>query len=332
MLGHGRAHRAGIVHRDLKPNNLFVDRQGQRPVLKVLDFGISKVTSDVAHSMTATATAFGTPLYMSPEQVRSAKNVDGGRADIWSLGVVLYELLTGESPFLAESATAILAAIIADAPVPVAERRPDLPRPLADAVMRALEKNPAARFPDVRSFAAALAPFGPGGDAAVLTSSVAPPAPGQAAASAATHVPPLKGMPRPARGGLPVAPIAMGMVLALAAGGVLFMTIGKRPPSSGGARRAHRARGRERARARAGGRPRRHRVAGGGGVGPHAVRARRRSSPTPSRSRPRLDRARRPILRRPCPRRPVLRRPCRSPTPRPRHLWSPHAPLMELEP
>ena len=159
------AHRVGIVHRDLKPNNLFVDRQGERPVLKVLDFGISKVTGDVSSSMTATSTAFGTPLYMSPEQVRSAKNVDG-RADIWSLGVVLYELLTGTSPFFAESPTAILAAIIADAPVPVAERAPDLPAPLAAAVMRALEKDPAARFSDVEGFAAALAPFGPDGDAA----------------------------------------------------------------------------------------------------------------------------------------------------------------------
>jgi eukaryotic-like serine/threonine-protein kinase len=232
------AHRAGIVHRDLKPNNLFVDRQGERPVLKVLDFGISKVTSDVAASMTATSTAFGTPLYMSPEQVRSAKNVDG-RADIWSLGVVLYELLTGQSPFYAESATAILAAIIADAPVPVAERRPDLPRPLADAVMRALEKDAAARFQDVQSFAAALAPFAPEGDTAVIMPSLRPPPMGSAETTASTNVPPrvTTAAPKPAaRGGFPVVPIALGMVLALAAGSFLLLAIGRRAPLSPTAR------------------------------------------------------------------------------------------------
>jgi serine/threonine-protein kinase len=231
------AHRAGIVHRDLKPNNLFVDRQGAKPVLKVLDFGISKVTSDVSASMTATATAFGTPLYMSPEQVRSAKSVDG-RADIWSLGVVLYELLTGIPPFAAESPTAILAAIIADAPVPVTERRPDLPKPLADAVMRTLEKSPAARFPDVESFAAALAPFGPEGDGAIA---IAPPAPARPpaapglslvpAVTASTNVssqPVATTVPRaPAPS---FAPVVMGVLLAFAAGAFIFMAVRRRLP------------------------------------------------------------------------------------------------------
>jgi serine/threonine-protein kinase len=225
------AHRLGIVHRDLKPNNLFVDQQGERPVLKVLDFGISKVTSDVAASMTATATAFGTPLYMSPEQVRSAKNVDG-RADIWSLGVVLYELLTGVSPFAAEGPTAILAAIIADAPVPIAERRPDLPAPLAAAIMRALEKQPAARFPNVESFAAAIAPFGPAGDGAGFTAmaalSTVPEAPG-APVAASTHVPAARVVP--ARGAAPLAPIAAGVLVAFVAGAfIFFMAIRRLPP------------------------------------------------------------------------------------------------------
>jgi serine/threonine-protein kinase len=154
------AHRSGIVHRDLKPSNLFLCDTGDHRIVKVLDFGISKLTGDINASMTTTASAFGTPLYMSPEQVRSVKHVDA-RADIWSLGVVLYEMLSGELPFMHESATGILAAILTEKPVPIGKRCPDIPRPLADAVMKALEKNPDARFADVREFAAAIAPYGP---------------------------------------------------------------------------------------------------------------------------------------------------------------------------
>jgi eukaryotic-like serine/threonine-protein kinase len=158
--GMAEAHRMGIVHRDLKPSNLFlVEHEGQRTV-KVLDFGISKLAGDINTSVTTTASAFGTPLYMSPEQVRSVKNVDH-RADIWSLGVVLYEMLTGAPPFNYDSATAILAAIIADKPVLVQKLRPDIPAGLAAVVMRSLEKDPSARFADVGEFAAALAPHGP---------------------------------------------------------------------------------------------------------------------------------------------------------------------------
>jgi len=154
------AHRMGIVHRDLKPANLFLCDTGTHRTVKVLDFGISKLTNDINASMTTTASAFGTPLYMSPEQVRSVKNVDA-RADIWSLGVVLYELLSGELPFHHESATGILAAILTEKPVPIGKRCPEIPRALAEAVMRALEKHPEDRFRDVREFAAAIAPYGP---------------------------------------------------------------------------------------------------------------------------------------------------------------------------
>ncbi|MEO7330492.1 MAG: protein kinase [Minicystis sp.] len=161
--GMEEAHRAGIVHRDLKPSNLFITELDGRRVVKVLDFGISKLAEDVQSSVTTTASAFGTPLYMSPEQVRSVKHVDA-RTDLWSLGVVLYELLVGEPPFIHDSATAILAAIIADKPKPVRERRPELPAGLAAVVMKALEKNPAARFGSARELAAALAPFGPSKD------------------------------------------------------------------------------------------------------------------------------------------------------------------------
>jgi eukaryotic-like serine/threonine-protein kinase len=161
--GMAEAHRAGIVHRDLKPSNLFLcDGDGTRTV-KVLDFGISKLLDDVHMSMTTTASAFGTPLYMSPEQVRSVKHVDA-RSDIWSLGVVLYELLAGKSPFERATATAVLAAIVVDPVPPLNEVRPDVPAPLSAAVTRALEKNAAQRFGDVREFAAAIAPYGPSRD------------------------------------------------------------------------------------------------------------------------------------------------------------------------
>jgi serine/threonine-protein kinase len=157
------AHRMGIVHRDLKPSNLFLSElDGQRTV-KVFDFGISKLAGDVGTSVTATTSAFGTPLYMSPEQVRSVKDVDA-RTDIWSLGVILYEMLAGSPPFNEPSATALLVAIATDAPTPIRKVRPDVPVPLANAVMRALEKDPDVRFSDVRELAAAIRPFGPSWD------------------------------------------------------------------------------------------------------------------------------------------------------------------------
>ncbi|APR76592.1 Serine/threonine-protein kinase pkn3 [Minicystis rosea] len=216
------AHRAGIVHRDLKPNNLFLDQQGDRVVLKILDFGISKITDETNASMTATTTVFGTPLYMSPEQVRSTKNVDA-RADIWSLGIVIYELLAGEPPFSGPSAPAIIAAIIADRCVPIGDVRPDLPPGLAAAVMRALEKSPDARYPDVQSFAAALAPFGPDGRApAALPLSPSPSPMGPADAATNMPVGAATQLPSNGRGLLG---IAVGMGVALGLGGLVLMAV-----------------------------------------------------------------------------------------------------------
>ncbi len=154
----GQAHQMGIVHRDIKPANLFLCQEGSKRLVKVLDFGISKISGPEDQSQTATSAAFGTPQYMSPEQVRSTKHVDG-RADIWSLGCVLYELLGGRAPFSAATATATLAAIIADAPEDLRNLRPDLPPKLSAAVMKALEKRVDDRFQDVGAFVAALNPF-----------------------------------------------------------------------------------------------------------------------------------------------------------------------------
>lgn len=157
------AHALGIVHRDLKPANLFVTRRVDgSPCIKVLDFGISKVTLPGAApelGMTKTSTVMGSPLYMSPEQMSSSRNVDM-RTDIWALGVILYESLTGRVPFEAETMPQLCGMILQDPPRPIQELRPDLPQGLQHAVLRCLEKNRDQRFNNVAELAYALAPFG----------------------------------------------------------------------------------------------------------------------------------------------------------------------------
>jgi serine/threonine-protein kinase len=163
------AHRLGIVHRDLKPANLFLTQAPDgSPVVKVLDFGISKTSLDSAQQgLTNPAALMGSPLYMSPEQMRSAREVDH-RTDIWSLGAVLYELLAGSPPFMADSVPALIACIMSDSPRSVRDFRADLPEALAAIVMRCLAKDRAARFNDVGELAAALSPFAPHRSMAVV--------------------------------------------------------------------------------------------------------------------------------------------------------------------
>jgi tRNA A-37 threonylcarbamoyl transferase component Bud32 len=151
------AHGRGIIHRDLKPSNLFLATEHGERVVKVLDFGISRIDQDDAVRVTSTAVTMGTPLYMSPEQIRSTKTVDA-RTDIWSLSIILYEALAGRAPFEG-SAVAVGAAIVADPVPPLRALRPDVPEALASVIAMGLSKNPADRHADVTAMIAALAPF-----------------------------------------------------------------------------------------------------------------------------------------------------------------------------
>jgi serine/threonine-protein kinase len=153
------AHALGIVHRDLKPSNMFVCRIGGRRIVKVLDFGISKIGGDGDSRITGSNAYFGTPCYTAPEQLLSAAAADV-RSDVWSLGIVLFELLTGRTPFVG-SATEVIARTMAE-PIPwPLELRPDLPEALARVMMRALRRDPGQRFQSMQELAETVAPFGP---------------------------------------------------------------------------------------------------------------------------------------------------------------------------
>ena len=154
------AHALGIVHRDLKPANLFLATTSHgREIVKVLDFGISKSHGPTGDpQMTRTQAVMGSPGYMSPEQMRSTKNVDG-RTDIWSLGVILYELVTGRVPFHAETFTALCLKIAMDPLPPFPPLPATAPAGFEAVVARALEKDQALRYASPSDFARALAPF-----------------------------------------------------------------------------------------------------------------------------------------------------------------------------
>jgi serine/threonine-protein kinase len=142
------AHRRGIIHRDFKPQNVIVDDEGRA---KVTDFGIARAG---ASDMTQTGSIMGTAQYLSPEQAQG--HAVNARSDLYSIGVILYELLTGSVPFDAESAVTVALKQVSESPIPPRSRNPKVPPELEAIVLRALEKDPADRFADADEFIAAL--------------------------------------------------------------------------------------------------------------------------------------------------------------------------------
>jgi hypothetical protein len=228
------AHGLGIVHRDLKPANCFLTRRpGGSPLVKVLDFGISKAPAEADHQLTRTHAVMGTPAYMSPEQLRASRDVDA-RSDIWSLGVVLHECLTGRRPFDGDTLSAVCLKVAVD---PLPPLPAYVARELAAVVERCLAKEPAARFATVGELAAALAPFASDRGAAqavveraraMVAGVVSAASPVTAASAAPTTLGGSAGaVVRPAAGRRPRWP---WLAVATAAGGaVLWLGLQRRP-------------------------------------------------------------------------------------------------------
>jgi serine/threonine protein kinase len=165
LRGVAAAHSHGVIHRDLKPDNIFLCRTAEGEPLepKVLDFGISKITGPESrdHSLTRSGAVLGTPYYMSPEQVRGARDVDQ-RADVYAFGVMLYEVLTGQRPFDAETYNQLILKIVTETPAPVASLNPAIEPRLVQIVERAMARDPHLRYPTVEALALALEPFAGG--------------------------------------------------------------------------------------------------------------------------------------------------------------------------
>jgi len=161
LEGVAQAHAAGIVHRDLKPSNLYLaKRKDGTSIVKVLDFGISKIKQgspldESPKALTSTKAMLGSPLYMSPEQLTNPKGVDH-RADIWAFGVIIYELITGQLPFMGETLGELFAAILETEPPPMQKHNPEVPPALDAVVRRCLQRRLDDRIGTVQELAAAL--------------------------------------------------------------------------------------------------------------------------------------------------------------------------------
>jgi len=225
------AHSKHIVHRDVKPENLFIaEGPGGAELLKVLDFGISKQLSPLGaqRSLTDSTESIGSPSHMSPEQMIDASGVDF-RTDIWSLGVVLYEILTGQMPFAGESGPQLCANVMTTQPLAPQAHRAEIPEGLARVILRCLEKDRERRFRDVGELSLALKPFGGAGaalaaarveqifgrnDTSAPSVTATNDAPDETMAESVDAVQSIPGLPRRGAGRR----VGVGLVLLLAAG------------------------------------------------------------------------------------------------------------------
>jgi serine/threonine-protein kinase len=157
------AHDQGIIHRDLKPANLFLTQRADgSDSIKILDFGISKVLTADGRSegKTGTSSLLGSPVYMAPEQMSAAKTIDA-RVDIWALGTILFELVTGTAPFDAPTLPEVCVRVLQEPPVRPCALRPDVPTDFEAIILRCLQKEPEHRFQTASDLALALCPFAP---------------------------------------------------------------------------------------------------------------------------------------------------------------------------
>jgi len=222
------AHKAGIIHRDLKPDNVFLLRSkaGIKDFVKILDFGISKfnrLSGDSAMSMTRTGAVMGTPYYMSPEQAKGSKEIDG-RSDLYSTGVILYEAVTGQVPFNADTFNELIFKIVLEAPPPPEQIVPDLDPGFSAIIRKAMNRDPSQRFQTATEFQEAIMQWMQGGGVKLFEDSSTSAATRialhahDAPAPPAVHAEEPVALPKKSNTGLLVG-AALGAVLLLGAGG-----------------------------------------------------------------------------------------------------------------
>ncbi|MBI3201291.1 MAG: serine/threonine protein kinase [Myxococcales bacterium] len=225
----GAAHELGIVHRDLKPANVFLATRGrQKDQVKVLDFGIAKLTQGTSDVNTKTGAVIGSPMYMAPEQLQDAKTVDA-RADVHAIGAILYAMLTGRPPYVGATLTELFYKIVSESPRPLREVRGDVPEWLERVVASALAKHPGERPPNGRALAALLEQREPAPAPVTTTSRSEPvlapmPPVNEALASSALSAMSSTTAPRhPGGGGLKWLLAAGGLTAALLAGSGVWL-------------------------------------------------------------------------------------------------------------